>query len=184
MKITRLKLTPLKFPAVHRKQLIHSVNPIHLYPDLHYGVPAKAGRNSPSLLVLQVETDEGIAGVSSTGYAAASAYSYIENVLAPLIVGEDPFRTEWLWEKMFRQSIAWAREGISSSAISLIDVALWDLKGKALNQPVYNLLGGKTRDRIRAYASHLYVYASDSHDPDLGTLREEAAMYVDKALQL
>ncbi len=180
MKITRLKLTPLKFPAVPRKQPFHSVNPIHLYPDLHYGVPAKAGRSGPGMLVLQVETDEGIEGVSSTGYAAASAYSYIENVLAPLVVGEDPFRTEWLWEKMFRQSIAWAREGISSSAISLIDVALWDLKGKALNQPVYNLLGGKTRDRIRAYASHLYVYASGSRDPDLGPLREEAAMYVEQ----
>jgi L-alanine-DL-glutamate epimerase-like enolase superfamily enzyme len=132
------------------------------------------------MLVLQIETDEGVVGVSSTGYAAASVYPYVESVLAPAVVGEDPFRTDWLWEKMFRRSIGWAREGVSSSAISLIDVALWDLKGKALNQPVYNLLGGKTKDKIRVYASHLYVYASERADPDLGLLREEAAIYVDQ----
>ena len=132
------------------------------------------------MLVLQVETDEGITGVSSTGYAATSVYPYVRDILAPALVGEDAFRTQWLWEKMFRYSIASAREGVTSSAISLIDVALWDLKGKALNQPVYNLLGGRTKDGIRAYASHLYVYASDAGDPDLGLLREEAAIYVEQ----
>ena len=180
MKITRLKLTPLKFPAAPRKHTIHSINPIYIFPDLRYDSPAPAPRRGPDMLVLQVETDEGITGVSSTGYAATSVYPYVRDILAPALVGEDAFRTQWLWEKMFRYSIASAREGVTSSAISLIDVALWDLKGKALNQPVYNLLGGRTKDRIRAYASHLYVYASDAGDPDLGLLREEAAIYVEQ----
>ena len=180
MKITRLKLTPLKFPPAARKHTIHSINPIYIFPDLRYDSPTPAPRKGPDMLVLQVETDEGITGFSNSGYAATSVYSYISDILAPALVGEDPIRTEWLWEKMFRYSIASAREGVTSSAISLIDVALWDLKGKALNQPVYNLLGGRTKDKIRAYASHLYVYATDAGDPDLGLLREEAAMYVEQ----
>ena len=147
MKITRLKLTPLKFPAAPRKHTIHSINPIYIFPDLRYDSPAPAPRRGPDMLVLQVETDEGITGVSSTGYAATSVYPYVRDILAPALVGEDAFRTQWLWEKMFRYSIASAREGVTSSAISLIDVALWDLKGKALNQPVYNLLGGRTKGR-------------------------------------
>ncbi len=180
MKITRLKLTPLKFPPAPRKHTIHSINPIYIFPDLRYDSPAPAPRKGPDMLVLQVETDEGITGFSNSGYAATSVYPYIRDILAPALVGEDAFRTEWLWEKMFRYSIASAREGVTSSAISLVDVALWDLKGKALNQPVYNLLGGRTKDKIRAYASHLYVYATDAGDPDLGLLREEAAMYVEQ----
>lgn len=180
MKITRLKLTPLKFPPAPRKHTIHSINPIYIFPDLRYDSPSPAPRKGPDMLVLQVETDEGITGFANSGYAGTSVYPYVRDILAPALVGEDAFRTEWLWEKMFRYSIASAREGVTSSAISLVDVALWDLKGKALNQPVYNLLGGRTKDRIRAYASHLYVYATDAGDPDLGLLREEAAMYVEQ----
>ena len=180
MKITRLKLTPLKFPAAPRKHTIHSINPIYIFPDLRYDSPAPAPRRGPDMLVLQVETDEGITGVSSTGYAATSVYPYVRDILAPALVGEDAFRTQWLWEKMFRYSIASAREGVTSSAISLIDVALWDLKGKALNQPVYNLLGGRRRTASAPMPGHLYVYASDAGDPDLGLLREEAAIYVEQ----
>ena len=57
MRITRLELTPLQLPAAPRKY--HSVNPTHLYPDLHYGAPAKTGQRGPGTLVCQVETDEG-----------------------------------------------------------------------------------------------------------------------------
>ena len=81
---------------------------------------------------------------------------------------------------MFSVCIGQAGAGVTSSAISFVDTALWDLKGKALNQPVFNLLGGRTKDKIRVYASHLYVYATENGDPDLGLLREEAAMYVEQ----
>ncbi len=62
-------------------------------------------------------------------------------------------RTDWLWEKMHRYCISQAREGITSSAISAIDTALWDLKGRFLNQPVYNLLGWPGYVKVRQAAS-------------------------------
>ena len=71
-------------------------------------------------------------------------------------------------------------EGHAVIAQSAIDLALWDLKGKVLGQPIYNLLGGKTKDKIRVYASHLYAYATEKGDPDLGVLKEEGAMYVEQ----
>jgi len=65
----------------------------------------------------------------------------VANILSPAIMGEDPLRTDWLWEKMYSLCLAQARDGVTSSALALIDTALWDLKGKALGQPVYRLLG-------------------------------------------
>lgn len=176
MKVTRLKMTPLKFPKVARKVPIHSVNPVHLFTDMGPGLAPwerLPQPDHPDLVVLEVETDEGITGVATTGSAVASVYPCIEAYLAPLIVGQNPFDTELLWEKMFRYGIGWGREGVGSLAMAVVDVALWDLKGKAFNQPVYNLLGGKTKDTLRVYASRLY-------GPDTGVLREEAAMYVEQ----
>jgi L-alanine-DL-glutamate epimerase-like enolase superfamily enzyme len=95
----------------------------------------------------------------------------IENWLKPVVVDLDPFDTELLWERMFRATTVMGWRGVSTEAISLVDIALWDIKGKALCLPVYKLLSGKTKPRIRAYASRLY-------GPDLDHLREEAAGYV------
>lgn len=178
MKITRVRVTPLKIAGTPRKHRVHSINPIYLFPDLKYDAPPKPIGDGPNALVVEIETDEGVTGFSTGGYALPGILPVIEQVLAPLVVGEDPMRTEWLWERMFRYCISLAREGMTSSAISMIDVALWDLKGKVMGQPVYNLLGGKTKDRLRAYASELYVYATEKGDPDLEPLCEEAAGYV------
>ena len=70
--------------------------------------------------------------------------------LESLLLGQDPFRTEFLWQRMHRRGF-FPAQGILSSAISAVDIALWDIKGKALNQPVYNLIGGLTRDRVVCY---------------------------------
>ena len=181
MNITAIHITPVKIPSSGPPgPVIHSINPIYRFSDLKYDGTPKSTPATFSQLVVEIETDEGVNGLAVGGYAGQAAYPLLKNVLAPLLIGEDALRTEWLWEKMFSMSIAHAREGASSSAISLIDTALWDLKGKALNQPVYNLLGGKTRDKIRLYASRLYVSATERGDPDLGLLHEEAAMYVEQ----
>ena len=90
--------------------------------------------------------------------------------LKSLVVGQDPFATETIWERMYRGTIALGR-GTASQAISLVDIALWDAKGKALGMPVYRLLGGPTDPRIRAYASRLY-------GPNIDALQKEAAGYV------
>jgi L-rhamnonate dehydratase len=180
MKITKIDVIPLSIPAPPRKHVIHSINPIYRFQDLKYGAPPIQSPDSYSQLAVRIETSEGICGVSSGGYACQGAYPILRNVLVPVLLGEDPLRTNWLWEKMFSVCIGQARDGVTSSAISLIDTALWDLKGRVLGQPVYNLLGGKTRDKVRVYASELYVSATYRGDPDLDLLREEAQQYVDQ----
>lgn len=167
MEITNVQIIPLRIPPPPRKHLFHSVNPIHRFSDLRYDAPPAKRKDSFNALVVQVETDEGVSGLSFGAYAVPGAYPIIEQVLTPVVLGEDPLRTNWLWEKMFSVCIGQAGAGVTSSAISFVDTALWDLKGKALSQPVYNLLGGKTKDKIRVYASHLYVYATANGDPDL-----------------
>jgi L-rhamnonate dehydratase len=79
----------------------------------------------------------------------------IANSLHDLLVGEDPVDVERLWQKMYRGLIYVGRRGIALHALSGIDIALWDIAGKAAGKPVHELLGGAKRDRVRAYASRL-----------------------------
>jgi len=76
--------------------------------------------------------------------------------LAQVVVGEDPFEIERLWHKMYRANIYSGRSGVAFHAISGIDMALWDIKGKALGMPVWKLLGGGFHKEIRCYASSLF----------------------------
>ena len=115
-------------------------------------------------LVVRVETDAGIHGigeVDSSPLAARGAiegpYSHtITSGLGQLLLGEDPFETENLWYKMYNANIYSGRRGIAIHAMSGIDMALWDIKGKALDMPVWKLLGGGFRQKIRCYASTLF----------------------------
>ena len=89
--------------------------------------------------------------------AIEGPYSHtITSGLRELVIGEDPFETEYIWHKMYRQNIYSGRRGIAVHAMSGIDMALWDIKGKALGLPVWKLLGGGFHRRIRAYASSLF----------------------------
>lgn len=101
-----------------------------------------------NFLFVRIYTDEGI-----TGIGEASSLPAIEAEIrskGALIIGEDPFQIQKLWSKMYLQSHFMT--GIASGgAISAIEMALWDIKGKALGQPIWNLLGGKMRDEVRAY---------------------------------
>lgn len=110
-------------------------------------------------VVVRVNTDEGIYGYGEVGLAygnAASGGFGQAKEFAELIIGEDPTKIEGIWEKLYKDTF-WGQGGgeIIFSAISGIDTALWDIKGKALGVPVYQLLGGKTRDKLRAYASQI-----------------------------
>ncbi len=107
----------------------------------------------PRSLLLKVETDEGIVGWGEPSLEgrAQTAATAVEELMETYILGSDPFPIERLWEKMYRSGFY--RGGpILLSALSGIDHALWDIKGKALDVPVYELLGGAARDRIRLYA--------------------------------
>src|SRR5215813_15450263 len=112
-------------------------------------------------IVVRVKTDAGITGVGEAfAYGAPLAVcNVIEESLAPMLVGQDPLRIEYLVDLMHRGTMIYGRRGLAMFAISGVDIALWDLLGKVLDAPVSALLGGATRTRLPAYAS-LMRYAS------------------------
>jgi galactonate dehydratase len=101
--------------------------------------------------IVKVETDEGIHGLGEVGIPrwGASISKAIEH-LSEVVIGADPFSTERLWQRMFRGSF-FPADKVYSCALSAIDIALWDIKGKALGLPVYKLLGGPVRDKVVCY---------------------------------
>jgi galactonate dehydratase len=101
--------------------------------------------------VVKVETDEGIYGLGEVGirWWGSAIEKAIEH-LSEIVIGESPFSTERLWQHMYRGSFFPAGK-VYSCAISAIDIALWDIKGKALGLPVYKLLGGPVRDKVICY---------------------------------
>jgi L-alanine-DL-glutamate epimerase-like enolase superfamily enzyme len=115
-------------------------------------------------LIVKVHTDEGITGIGEVDSAPLAAQAMIlgpyshtaSSGLRHLLIGEDPFATEYLWNKMYRANIYAGRFGIGLHAMSGIDLALWDIKGKKLGLPIWKLLGGGFRKTIRCYASVLF----------------------------
>jgi L-alanine-DL-glutamate epimerase-like enolase superfamily enzyme len=110
-------------------------------------------------IVVRINTDEGISGFGEAGLAYGNAQNAAFGMVqdfAKLIIGMDPMKSEKIWEHLFRMTF-WGMGGgtVISSGISAIDIALWDIKGKALGAPVYQLLGGKTNEKLRAYASQI-----------------------------
>ena len=118
-------------------------------------------------VVVELVTDEGIAGIGEAaiayGLGGTAAAGMIKDLGERMIVGSDPARIESLWSEMYDHSF-WAKGGgpIVFAAISAIEQALWDIKGKALGVPVFELLGGRTRDRVRVYANGWYGGAADA----------------------
>tara|TARA_R110000803_G_scaffold41461_4_gene89109 strand:+ start:13941 stop:15125 length:1185 start_codon:yes stop_codon:yes gene_type:complete len=119
--------------------------------------PKRPGWNP---VFIRVHTDEGITGVGEAGLAYdwghSAAAAMLKEISEAILIGFNPFNTELLWSRMLRESF-WGLGGgpVLYSAMSAIDTALWDIKGKALGLPVYQLLGGKTNDKLRTYASQL-----------------------------
>jgi L-alanine-DL-glutamate epimerase-like enolase superfamily enzyme len=133
------------------------VRPLDIYPEFRAqgtGWPVRdRGSSSYPLeqVFLFIDTDEGVSGI--WGPISRGLGRRIEGLKA-VLVGENPHAVERIWDKMYRHSIH-GRKGETMMAISAVDLALWDLKGKLLGAPVYELLGGPTRDANRAYASML-----------------------------
>ena len=115
-------------------------------------------------LFVTVDTDEGVSGVGEAGitWRERAVIGAIDH-MRPLLLGMDPFRTEYLWQLLFRGGFFPAQR-IQTAAISAIDIALWDIKGKALNVPVYELLGGLARERVICYPHNV------GHDMEVGPL--------------
>ena len=108
------------------------------------------GRN---FVTLKLETDEGLYGLGdgTLNGRELAVVSYLTEHVIPCLIGRDPFQTEDIWQYLYRGAY-WRRGPVTMSAIGAVDMALWDIKGKALNTPVYNLLGGKSRNGVLVYA--------------------------------
>jgi L-alanine-DL-glutamate epimerase-like enolase superfamily enzyme len=115
--------------------------------------------------LIKVSTDEGIVGWSDVETAPHVAASLINapatgsemmEGIKSLVIGEDPFETERLWDKVYRGTIYYGRRGVAMQVLSGFDIACHDIIGKAINRPVYKILGGAYRDEVRAYASTLF----------------------------
>lgn len=117
-------------------------------------VAAKVVVTSPgrNFVTLKIETDEGVTGLGDAtlnGRELAVA-SYLTDHVVPLLHGTDPHRIEDAWQSLYRGAY-WRRGPVTMAAIAAVDVALWDIKAKVAGLPLYQLLGGKSRDRVRTY---------------------------------
>ena len=121
-------------------------------------------------LIVEIFTDDGHVGIGNAALAPPITKQVIDLYLKPLLIGADPWNSEFLWQHMYRKTMAFGRKGIGMAAISAVDIALWDLLGKSAKQPVFRLLGGRTKPRIPVYASRLYSI-------ELSELAAEAKRY-------
>ncbi len=124
-------------------------------------------------LVLELELDDGTVGIGNAALAPHAVKTTIDTYLKPLLIGADPMDSEFLWETMYRRTLPFGRKGIGMTAISAVDLAIWDAKGKVLKQPVFRLLGGRTKAKVPVYASRLYSQPLD-------TLYDEAKAYAEQ----
>jgi L-rhamnonate dehydratase len=101
-------------------------------------------------IMVEIRTDQGIAGYGMGGGGGAGRY-IIEHHLADLLVGSDPQGVERLWDQLYHSMLFYGRKGVGVMALSGVDLALWDIAGKAAGQPVYKLLGGPSKPKVPAY---------------------------------
>jgi mannonate dehydratase len=108
------------------------------------------GRN---FITLKIETDEGLYGVgdATLNGREKAVVSYLEDYVVPALIGKDPQRIEDIWQFFYRGAY-WRRGPVGMTALAAVDTALWDIKGKIAGLPLYQLLGGRSRDRIIVYA--------------------------------
>jgi len=130
---------------------VEVANPMSLYPEykaqrsLFMPDPGKLGG-----FTVEISTDKGLKGYGSGG---AGGGTVVTEHLTKLLIGEDPFNIERIWDILWRSTMYYGRAGVAINAISGVDLALWDLIGKAANMPVWRLLGGATKTRIPAYCT-------------------------------
>jgi len=159
MKITAVRLIAytgeMTFPGVFWEERL--VRPLDLYPEHRDDAPAwlepiADGSYRMASTFLRIETDEGVHGIG--GPLSDDQAYIIATQMRSLLIGSDPIAIELLWDKIYRSQVH-GRKGAAMMALSVVDCALWDLKGRWLGQPVYRLLGGPTRTSVPAYASCL-----------------------------
>jgi D-galactarolactone cycloisomerase len=140
---------------------------------------SRAWYDTRTAMLLEIETDNGLIGWGEC-YGPASITAAAVKSMAPALIGENPRRTDFLWRKIYASFRDHGQKGVVIEALSGIDIALWDIKGKHFGVPVHQLLGGLVRSEVQAYATGLY--RRKSGDP-LRYLAEEAAGYVSEGFK-
>src|SRR6266478_9674860 len=126
-------------------------------------VEAKTASSQDSVLV-RVRSDTGLEGIGEADSSPEVVKAIVDapfshNIasgLRHILLSENPLEHERLWQKMYRRTMYFGRTAVGITAMAAVDMALWDLKGKAYGQPIHRLLGGKQHDRVRGYASILF----------------------------
>ncbi len=166
MKVERVRTRNIAFsraPATLRANLVSNAT---LFEDFE---TKPGGWFGPAFMTLvEVEADDGTVGVGTAGAFHGAGKALIDDYYADLVVGEDPRRHEYLWQRMYRTTVRFGRSGSPVAALSALDIACWDLHGKAEGVPVYELLGGRTQNSVPCYVSRLYALE------DLDALAAEA----------
>lgn len=164
---------------------ITDVNVLILESPDAYGTSGekKEAHGIKYLGIVRIATDAGITGYADLETQAHVAKAIVDapsegvvpgfQGLRSTLVGEDPFEVERLWQKMYMASVYYGRRGAALQVISGIDIALWDIIGKRVGLPIFKLLGGGYRDRVRAYASTLFRSTP-------AAIEEAAAAYLEK----
>jgi D-galactarolactone cycloisomerase len=135
---------------------------------------SRAWYDRRTAMLVEIETDQGLIGWGEC-YGPARMTAAVVNAVAPWLIGENPLRTEYLWQTIYARLRDHGQKGIVIEGLSGIDIALWDIKGKYFEAPIYQLLGGAIREDVQAYATGLYRLKSGN---PLKYLPEEAAGYV------
>jgi len=126
-------------------------------------------------MILEIFTDQGIRGWGECWGPPEVASAIVNTVFKPLLIDEDPFDVDKIWEKLYNHTKAFGQKGMTVVAISGVDIALWDIMGKTLSLPIHKLLGGSFRNMVQAYATGLYFKKVKN---PIAVLAEEAQEYV------
>ncbi|CAF1516015.1 unnamed protein product [Rotaria sordida] len=126
-------------------------NPMSLY-EKYKSRRTSWGIDAIGSVIVEIELTNGINGVGIS-IGGEPACFIIENHFRRFLIGQDPLNIEYLWDLMWRSSINYGRKGLTIQSISAVDIALWDCAGKLRNEPVYKLLGGKTKNSLPCYAT-------------------------------
>ena len=181
MKITEVRVYELQGVLEHEEEFWEErlVRPLDIYLEhkaegAHEMFAVGGGRYRISAYFVDIDTDEGVSGRG--GPLPREQAFIIQTQLVPLLLGHDPLASERLWDRMYRAQVH-GRKGTEMMALSAVDCALWDLKGKWFDAPVCQLLGGPTRTEVPAYASALGY----SLDPEL--VQERAKQFAAQGYQ-
>jgi galactonate dehydratase len=105
----------------------------------------------PNLLLAQVHTDEGLVGLGETSRGAAAVEAQIHDLAAPYLLGKDPLAIQQHGRQLLNSYLGFSGSSAEIRTASVVDIALWDIFGQAMRAPIYQLLGGQSRERLRAY---------------------------------